>query len=403
MRIAHIIRRFSFSDWGGTEQVVWNLAKAQKKAGHDVRIHATDALCKIPHEVVDGLEICRFPAIYPWWPMGQILIAELDRKGGNPFVPDLGKALCDWNPDVIHCHAMGRIAELCLRTAEGLHVPSVISLHGGGARVPAEEARSLRSPTRWLLPWGKLVDYARGWVRNVPEDADAIVCVGEDEYEFYRQRHLRTIYLPNGVDVTLFAEAAALHDGKCQGDKTDWLVLCVARIDRQKNQMMLVEALARHPGMRVRLVGPVTQPDYREELERRAQELGVADRLSFAGALKPNSAELVAEYASADVFVLPSRHEPFGIVVLEAWASHLPVIASRIGGLGRLCAAHPQAALSFEPGNAEELDAALARLKGDGALARQLTQAGAEAVRGYDWGALAGRLIGLYQELKWEM
>ncbi|MBQ6472894.1 MAG: glycosyltransferase family 4 protein [Victivallales bacterium] len=402
MRIAHIIRRLSFADWGGTEQVVWNLARAQARAGHEVRILATDALCKTPHETVDGLDIFRFPAIYPWWPMGKRLIAELDRKGGNPFVPDLGRTLRAWKPDVIHCHAMGRIAELCLRTAEALRAPAVVSLHGGGAMVPTEEARSLRSPTRWLLPWGKLVDYLMGWVRKVPEDADGIVCVGEDEYEFWRERHSRVLHLPNGVDISLYAPAAAQHDGGRRADKADWLALCVARIDRQKNQLMLVEALARHPGMRVRLVGPVTQPDYREELERRARELGVAERLSFAGALKPNGEELVAEYANADAFVLPSRHEPFGIVALEAWAAHLPVIASRIGGLGRLCAAHPQAALSFGPGSAEELDAALARLRGDGALAQRLAKAGAEAVRGYDWGTLAGRLVDFYQELKRE-
>ena len=41
MRIAHVLRRLSFDDWGGTEQVVWNIAKAQKAAGHDVRLFAT--------------------------------------------------------------------------------------------------------------------------------------------------------------------------------------------------------------------------------------------------------------------------------------------------------------------------------------------------------------------------
>ena len=46
MRIAHVMRRLSFDDWGGTEQVVWNLAKAQKAAGHEVRVFATTALWK---------------------------------------------------------------------------------------------------------------------------------------------------------------------------------------------------------------------------------------------------------------------------------------------------------------------------------------------------------------------
>ena len=124
MKIAHVMRRLSFDDWGGTEQVVWNLAKAQKAAGHDVRIFATTALCATPHEIVEGLEIFRYRPIYPWWPMPKHIVAELDRKGGNPFVPGLGKALREWRPDVIHCHAMARIAELCLRTAQSLNTNS---------------------------------------------------------------------------------------------------------------------------------------------------------------------------------------------------------------------------------------------------------------------------------------
>ena len=122
MKIAHVLRRLSFDDWGGTEQVVWNIAKAQKAAGHEVRIFATTALWRGNGErgtgngeVVEGIEILRFKPIYPWWPMPKRLVDELDRKGGNPFVPGLGKALREWKPDVIHCHAMARIAELCLR------------------------------------------------------------------------------------------------------------------------------------------------------------------------------------------------------------------------------------------------------------------------------------------------
>ena len=204
MRVAHVLRRLSFDDWGGTEQVVWNLARAQVRAGHEVRVFATTALCPTPRETRDGLEILRFPPVYPWWPMTAATRARLDRKGGNPFVPGLARALRDWAPDVIHCHAMGRIAELCIRVAEKTGARCAVSLHGGGANVPAAEAASLRAPTRRLLPWGKILDKALRRTRRIPEDAGGIVCVGEDEADLWRARHPRVLFLPNGVDVALF-------------------------------------------------------------------------------------------------------------------------------------------------------------------------------------------------------
>ena len=388
MKIAHVLRRISFNDWGGTEQVVWNIAKAQAKAGHDVRLFATSALAGEGLETVDGLEVRRFKPIYPWWPMSSRLVAELDLKGGNPFVPGLGRAIREWRPDVVHCHAMARIAELCIRTAAKTGAKSVVSLHGGGANVPAAEAKSLKAPTRGLFPWGKLVDYAMGWIRRVPEDFGGIVCVGADEYERYKARHDHVMFLPNGVDTSLFSRCAPRASGE--------RIVCVARIDRQKNQMMLVEALARHPSATVRLVGPVTQPDYKEELLRRARELGVGGRLSFAGALRPGSDELVNEYANADMFVLPSRHEPFGIVVLEAWAAGLPVVASDIGGLGRLCAEHPDAAVVFAPGDDSALDAALAAAS---AKAEAMSRAGREAASQYEWSRLSAMLVDFYAQI----
>ena len=428
MRIAHVLRRLSFDDWGGTEQVVWNIAKAQKAAGHEVRLFATTALWRFSAtkntestkslcplcslwqkneprtETVEGIEILRFRPVYPWWPMPKSLVAELDRKGGNPFVPGLGKALVEWRPDVIHCHAMARIAELCLRTAaklshESRTTKTVISLHGGGANVPMVEAKSLKAPTRGRLPWGKLLDYAFGWTRRVPEDFGGIVCVGEDEYERYRAKHPHVMFLPNGVDTALFGGQVATAD-KSNHPTTQppnhLTILCVARIDRQKNQLALVEHLSRHPGRKLRLVGPVTQPDYKAELEARAAALGVLDRLSFAGALKPGSPELLAEYRAADIFVLPSRHEPFGIVVLEAWAAGLPVAASDVGGLGRLCAAHPRAAAVFAPGDAAALDAAVDKAFAERA---EMSAAGVAAAKEYDWSVLAARLVDFYADI----
>ena len=148
--------------------------------------------------------------------------------------------------------------------------------------------------------------------------------------------------------------------------------------------------------MFLRLVGPVTQEDYREEIEKRARELGVSGRLELTGALKSGSKELVAAYHAADVFVLASRHEPFGIAVLEAWAAGVPVVASDVGGLGKLLAAHPGAAVPFPPGDANRLDGAIAEAL---ANAEALRSAGLEAARLYDWKTLSSRLVEFYGEV----
>jgi len=342
VRIAHVLRRISFADWGGTEQVVWNLARAQAASGHEVAVFATDALGGEADETRGGLRIRRFRPVYPWWPMDRRLRDALDRKGGNPFVPGLAKALADWGAEVVHCHAMGRMAELCIRTGEKTGAKTVVHLHGGAANVPEAEKRDLRAPTRRRLPWGKAVETLLRWKRRVPEGADGIACVGEDEYEIFKTRHPHVLWLPNGVDPAWLAggeKTAKPRDGAFR-------VLCVARIDRQKDQLALVEALERHPAMRLSLVGPATQPDYLETLRARAREKGTEGRLDLVGALPPGSAELAAAYRAADAFVLASRHEPFGIAVLEAWAAGVPVAASTAGGLGRLLARHPDAALA---------------------------------------------------------
>ena len=98
-----------------------------------------------------------------------------------------------------------------------------------------------------------------------------------------------------------------------------------------------------------------------------------------------------------DAFVLPSRHEPFGIVVLEAWASGLPVIVSDVGGLQRLVTDGSDG-LRFPSGNEEALTAAMARLAAEPGLARSLAASGRDTMlRHYTWKAVNGRLEEIYQ------
>jgi glycosyltransferase involved in cell wall biosynthesis len=147
-------------------------------------------------------------------------------------------------------------------------------------------------------------------------------------------------------------------------------LLCVGALAPHKGQDLLVEALLETAGLpwRCSLVGPLDRdPAFVAGLRRRATATGVADRLRIPGVR--TGPELRAEYRGADVLVVPSRTESFGMVVTEALAGALPVIAVDVGGipeaLGRTASGRPGLLVPAEN------SAALA-----GALTRWLTDAG---------------------------
>ncbi|MBB3084018.1 glycosyltransferase family 4 protein [Geodermatophilus sabuli] len=147
-------------------------------------------------------------------------------------------------------------------------------------------------------------------------------------------------------------------------------LVCVGTLSRLKGQDLLLEALGRLVGLpwRCAMVGPLDRdPGFVASLARGATATGIADRVRMPGTR--TGAALRREYEDADLLVLPSRAETFGMVVPEALAAGVPVLATEVGGvreaLGRTAAGRP--GLLVPP----EDPAALA-----GALARWLTDAG---------------------------
>ena len=111
-------------------------------------------------------------------------------------------------------------------------------------------------------------------------------------------------------------------------------LLCVASVLPAKGHDVLLAALAAISDLdwRCRLVGPLDlDPDFVDELHKSAADTGTADRVVFAGPLAHD--EVRTAYAGADLLVLPSRAESYGMVVTEALAHGLPVVASAVGGV----------------------------------------------------------------------
>jgi len=198
--------------------------------------------------------------------------------------------------------------------------------------------------------------------------------------------------IPNGVDLGEFAQlpkAPVARDGI--------VGLFVGRIDPdQKGLDTLVRAMALLPRsfpLRIRLVGE----DWggTEQLRSLAQRLGVADRVTFVGKVERQA--LLEEYARAQFFVLPSLFEPFGIVLLEAMAAGLPVIASRVGGIPEIVQDGGTGML-IEPGNPGALAESLLRLGNDESLRTSMARRGRERVVGYDWALIVPRILSVYTE-----
>jgi glycosyltransferase involved in cell wall biosynthesis len=230
-----------------------------------------------------------------------------------------------------------------------------------------------------------------------------IICVGQSELEAAQKKlqHNRIDYLPNGVESHRFTQGEGARFRAAHGIPQDaFLVMNISRIDAQKNQMPLVNAFSdlakEDASAHLVLIGPETQPDYAIRLRARIAELGLASRIHLLPGLRNDDPALLDAYQACNVFVLPSMHEPFGIVVLEAWSAGKPVVASHVGGLKTLIN-HQRNGLFFH--DEAGLSATLRELKAQPERCVTLGQAGqTEARTHYDWKRIHQRLETLYQQ-----
>jgi glycosyltransferase involved in cell wall biosynthesis len=405
--IVHVPRRFVAEEWGGTETVILEISRQQQRAGWKPVVFTSMALARQREERIGGVPVRRFDHCYPFFGLSAEDRAAMDKKGGNLLSLGLFRAL--WREPGVrlyHAHALKRLGGAVRTAARWRKKPLVVSLHGGVFDVPAAELGTMLKPIEGKWEWGKPFGALFG-SRRVLEDADQVICVGRSEYERAGRelRHGRLAYLPNGVDCGKFATGHGAAFRARHGIPGDaFLVMNVSRIDAQKNQLLLVEAFARlhkrRPGSFLALIGPQTQPAYGMEILALGAAKNLASALRLLPGLRNDDPELVAAYHACDAFVLPSMHEPFGIVVLEAWSAGRAVIASRVGGLQALID-EDRTGWFIDPNAAdaaEDLARKLERLAAEPETCRRLGESGRDEARArYDWAQVGVQLEGLYQ------
>lgn len=246
--------------------------------------------------------------------------------------------------------------------------------------------------------------------RTVLKTAERIVATSPQEKE-----HMRSLVssqgsidiIPCGTDVHHFGSVTKESARQALGIAPDEkVVVYVGRFDPRKGIETLVRAIGRSTlrdsGKLRLIVGGGSRPGQsdgfeRERIESIVAELGIAHLTQFPGRLSP--AVLPNYYAAADVCVVPSHYEPFGLVAIEAMACGTPVIASDVGGL-QFTVVSEKTGLLVPPKDDAAFGAAIERILTNPAWAAQLgNNAKARVQSTFSWEGVAHQLSDLYTSL----
>jgi len=246
--------------------------------------------------------------------------------------------------------------------------------------------------------------------KTLLETADRVVATSPQEKEHMRSlvsSHGKIDIIPCGTNVAHFGSVdreSARQTLRIASDEK--LVLYVGRFDPRKGIETLVRAVHRsalHKTGKLKLIiGGGSRPGHsdgleRERIEEIVAELNLEGMVQFPGRLSPE--ELPTYYAAADVCVVPSHYEPFGLVAIEAMACGTPVIASDVGGL-QFTVVSEETGLLARPKDYVAFAEAIDRILTNSEWRDQLGQAAKERVQTrFSWDGVASQLSRLYNHL----
>ena len=236
--------------------------------------------------------------------------------------------------------------------------------------------------------------------------ADAVIASCEPEAqqlrEFYGAPSERIELAPPGVEHALFSPGDRDGARSALGLSSGPVLLFVGRIQPLKRPLVAVETLARleREDARLLVVGGPSGAEGEVELQRlkdRVQSLGLSEQVSLVPP-RPHH-WLSTYYRAADVVLVPSRSESFGLVALEASASGTPVVAAPVGGL-RSIVDHGRTGFLVDDPTPEAFAAQVAALIDNPLLSAEMAMDAAERARTFSWAAMAHSLQTTYRRVQ---
>jgi len=405
INVIHIPRRFTSSHWGGTENVVLSYALGLKRFQVESEVFTTKILNTVKKEEMQGIKIHRFSYFYPYLNLKNKLKEQLDLIGGNIFSFTLFFSLL-FKPhiDLIHLHTFKRLGGIARLVCKLRNIPYIVSIHGGIYNRQVVDSDNKKESFNSSFEWGKILGFLVG-SRRVIKDSNAIICLNNNEYERLNENLVdKQIFLiPNSVDISSFAKPKnSIIRKKYNLQKDAYICLVSARIDEQKNQLLLLKVINKikhlHKNIQVILVGNITDKTYHSVLLDYINNHELENYVTLISDIKPNSTELLNIYLNADVLILPSTHEPFGIVALEAWASSLPVIISNIAGVCNVME-DKKDALIFENNSLSSLEETLSSLILNKTLETNLIKNAQQSVLAFDTNVINSQIHSIYTKV----
>jgi len=311
LKIAQICPRYS-PDIGGVETHVKEISERLVKAGHDVEVITTDPTGKLrKREIINGVRVLRFRSFAP----------------GNAyyFAPQIYTYLKKHDYDIIHAHSYHAFPAFF----------ASLSRHNGKFVFTPHYHRHGHTAFRDLLHkpyrlFGKMI-FSR---------ADSVICVSEYEKKLVESDFevaAKTVKIPNGINLKEFEDLRQPGKSLNGNSEREKLLLYVGRLEEYKGVQYIIQSLSELQDFRLRIIG---KGPYEAELRDMAESSGVEKRIEWLKDLSRK--ELLECYTDADIFLMLSSHEAYGITVAEALAAGIPCIVAKGSALeefvdGRNC------------------------------------------------------------------
>ncbi len=385
MKICMLTWEFPPRIVGGIARHCFGLGKALVAEGYDVHVVTLDFPGAPMYEEIEGLKVHRVkielghPHFITWT---FLLNHFLEKK--------VAMLNSDVHFDIIHIHDW-LTGTAGINSKYYLNKPLVSTVHS----TEIGRTQGLHSPDSYLI------DSLEWWI--IYEAKKVIICSNSMKTKLEGHFHVppeKNLVIPNAIDISKYKRTINRNAVKKRYNlhSDDKLVLYIGRLVPQKGVEYLIQAtpqlLQNNNNLHIFIIGDGWS---RTSLETLANSTVHGNKIRFLGFI-PDS-EVVNLFLVADVLVIPSIYEPFGIVALEGMAAGVPVVAANVGGLAEIID-HDQTGVLVYVENPDSIAWGVNKVISNPEYSRRLIQNAKKKVqKEYSWSAVAKKTIKIYKEI----